>query len=369
MATARRPLILACATDAGGARSLAPVIAAARGRAEVVVLAGPTTRPLFAEHGIAVTAEAPQPLDEAVEALLERLRPDAVLCGRTFAVSADRLLLRAARARGVWSVLVQDEWYNYRYSLLDAAGAMTCLPHRLCCPDALAVAEALAEGVPADIPVATGSPALARLVDHLDTLDPPRPAILDGLPAAPVVTFLSETHSLDAARGEPSAPLFAGYDEIAVRQALGRVVQRMGRPVTVIEKLHPSDPRADWANPATAPVLWRTSREAPLWPLLWHSDAVIGIVSMALLEAALIGRPVASFQPDGIPERCTAVRQGLVPRLADEAAVGTWLEGALGGQRMRPRPARPRFAAADAASVVLDVVLNGEERSRHGVVT
>ena len=90
--------------------------------------------------------------------------------------------------------------------------------------------------------------------------------------------------------------------------------------------------------------------------MLWHSDAVVGMRSMALLEAALMGVPALSFQPGLIgEERCTAVRLGLIPQTtrADEAK--RWLVETL---RSRAPRIPTTYTYSDAAERIANLALS-----------
>jgi hypothetical protein len=351
--------VLVCATDAGGARNLGPVVATFRDEADFLVFGSPVTRPIFAEYGVVSTDLVLPDLDSAVGWLGER-HPDIVLCGRTRYVSTDRRLAGAARHWNIPSVVMLDEWYLYEETFRDETGGTRYLTDWIFCPDALAQREAIAEGLPADRMVITGSPALAALADRITrfSVDPPAAPVL--LPDdRPVILWISETFADDhgdspGRRGKLGSWL--GYTELTVRQALMQGVADFGQPVRVIEKLHPITTPENWPPPAAPGFDWSVVQQVPLWPLLWNCDLVIGMRSMALMEAALMGLPTLSFQPGMVgAQGCTAVRLGLVDFTESPAGLAAWLT--------RHWPARPRvttgrtpvcpgFAAPDAADNV-----------------
>src|SRR5262249_34061128 len=134
--------LLFCATDAGGARNIAPV--AAQAGAAAIVVGSKATAPLFAEYG--VEAEVVSLTDSAAAAfLIDRLRPQAIVCGTTRYMDGERFLTIAARMRSVPSIAVLDEWYGYRARFFDAKGAGDFLADLVCCPDEVALREAVAE--------------------------------------------------------------------------------------------------------------------------------------------------------------------------------------------------------------------------------
>ncbi len=354
--------MLICATDAGGARNLAPVAALAAERGWAVTTFGsPTTLPLFAEAGVAAEIAPVSDLAGALT-LLRHRAPRAVLCGTTRYVSAETHLIAAARTVGLRSVVVLDELYGYRRRFVDADGNLTGLPDRVCCPNAMAMAEAIGEGLPADRLCVTGSPALATLADRIAAFATPPPPLPVAWPAEGGglrLLFLSETHAADYgdAPGQigPLGP-FLGYTETEVRRDLARALADPSMPpCRVVEKLHPSADE-DLGPPAEATGPWRVVARESLWPLLYHAELVVGMRSMALLEAALFGHRPLAYQPGLIgAERCTAARLGLADSGRESADLTGWLSRHWGGAP-RGDPLRPPFAAASAASQVLDLL-------------
>jgi len=121
----------------------------------------------------------------------------------------------------------------------------------------------------------------------------------------------------------------------------------------VVEKLHPG--AVEMPPPPAGALAWQTVARAPLWPLLWHADLVVGMKSMALLEAALMGHRPLSLQPNlQGADRCTAARLGLADRAATEDELADWLRRPPG----RSAPLRPPFADSRAAANVLDAILS-----------
>ncbi|HXQ20580.1 MAG TPA: hypothetical protein VN812_02825 [Candidatus Acidoferrales bacterium] len=357
--------VIVCATDAGGARNLAPLlpVLVRRGTGPIVMTCR-AHRELFQANATCdvILTDDGQPRD--LDQLVADTQPAAIICGTTRYASPDRELTARARGR-VRTVAVLDEWYNYRLRFENAdSGDLAYLPDAVAVQDEQARSEAAAEGIPAGVCHVTGSPALADLTRRAQALaesPPPVPPCLDGVGDRPVVTFLSETHAADYGTS-PEAPgtlgPFIGYTENSVRDAIVEMCSRLQRPVTVIEKLHPA--AQEYAAPVVSrDVDWRPLRRTDLWALLWHSDVVIGMRSMALLEADILGCEAVSFQPGLIgPERCTAVRLGLIPKLDRPRDLEAWCAQRLATQRRAVRVIRRhRFALPDAAERVVDLAL------------
>jgi hypothetical protein len=364
--------VLLCATDAGGARNLAPLLPVfARRAIEPTVITNRACQHLFAPPApsIAKRIIADEIDEAALQSLLEKEQPAAAVCGTSRYASPERALIHLAKRRRLHSIVVLDEWYQYRERFEEENSGELFFPAAIAVQDDLAKTEASAEDVPREICHVTGSPALAdltRRAERLTNFPPAPPTFLNGDVKKPVITFLSETHAADYGTS-PANPgkmgSFLGYTEITVRAAILDVLKKIRQPVIFIEKLHPAAAENDATWRVSESVAWRRVRQTDLWALLWHSDAVIGMRSMALLEAHILGCKAASFQPGLLgPERCTAVRRGLIPKLEGLDELEAWLRSRLAEKRNHQEPRiirRYSFAAPEAAERVVDLALNG----------
>ena len=318
--------------------------------------------PLFAEYGIPATVGTLVNCADCA-ALIDRVRPRAIVCGTTRYHAPERCLTMAARTRSVPTTAVLDEWFGYRMRFFDDRGGEDFLTDLVCCPDELARQEALEEGLPPDRLVVTGSPSLSALADRVKEFarDPPPVPVCWAESRGPGrVLFLSENHVVDygTARDRPGGlGPWLGYTEQDVRAILARLLAAAGTRYRVVEKLHPG---ADHVPALPAPE-WHVAFREPLWPYLWHADIVIGMRSMALLEAALMGHRPLSFQPNlQAADQCTAVRLALADRARTEEEVGSWLLSPPARGAVR----RPAFADGGSAAKVLDAALRRSPASR-----
>ncbi|MBM3778444.1 MAG: hypothetical protein FJW23_09430 [Acidimicrobiia bacterium] len=350
---------LVVATDAGGAANVAPVAARLPESGRRVVCSEATEH-FFREHGLAnVVRWAP---GQAWETLVDGLTADdVVLCGTTRYGAPDRWVTPAARGRGAHTVAVLDEWHRYADRFRDGTGQLAWVPDVICVPDELARLEAIEEGLPAGRLAVTGSPALSSWWTRLERFErepPPLPAGVAG--PRPWILFVSELHAVSSGtapgtRGPWSG--FLGFTEESVAADLAAVVAGLGRPCTVVEKLHPSAADGNSAMPGLPDSqAWIRIGHAPIEPLLWHADLIVGMRSIVLLEAAMTGRPVLSCQPGLTAEHgpATAERFGFVPRAVNPGELERWLRrNWRGARRTIPRPA---FAGPDAVDRVLEVL-------------
>ncbi len=325
--------LLFCATDAGGARNLAPLISAVQSRGlKYFIIASKISFPIFKESNQNIKIEEPKIscLEDALEYLTFK-KPSCVICGTTRYESPDRFLIAAAKQLEIKSTVILDEWFYYRLRFENKKGELAYLPDIICCPDKRAKEEAIAEGLPSRSLFITGSPALSVLTQHAESFlkkPPLSPQFL--IPKTrPIITFISETHSVDYGINSGDTGLlgdFIGYTEHTVRNDIYDVLNKIGNPCTVIEKLHPSDKR-EFEPLDNNLIEWITLNDAKLWPLLWHSDLVIGMRSIALLESAILGCCTVSYQPNLIePQMSTAVCLRLIDSIHDKKQLLEWLK-------------------------------------------
>jgi hypothetical protein len=356
--------VLLCATDAGGAANLAPLVPPLREfGAEVFVI---TSRKLAPRFDLSRTRLMMDINPDQTAAVAENIEPAAVILGTTRYDSPDRRLPAIAVSRGVRSVAVLDECYLYRARFENASGRVEAWPDAITVWDTASRDEAVADGIPAERLWVTGSPALADLVRAIRTTDghsPQRPSFLAAKTDRRVVTFLSETLLADyGSSPDHDGPLgpFIGYTEHSVLRTIVELLAALNLPIDLVEKRHPADDVPLPPARSVGQLHVQTVRDEPLWPLLWHSDVVVGMRSMALLEAALVGVPAMSFQPSLLGrERCTAVRFGLVPRASTTQELNQWLTDAIDHSpgEHRPPAAANTFAPPDAAQRIAALAL------------
>ena len=361
-------LVLVCATEAGGAGNLVPIIEYSSDTT-FMVYADKGGIPIFSAAKLSyASCEFLSDRNNGKEAalrLLSKEKPDIILCGRTRVLGAERFLVISARQLGIPSVVVIDEWFDYRYNFADDQNNLVHLPDLICCPDNMACKEAQNEGLPIDRLIATGSPALSELMNEIEEFvvnEPDYPHWIGGT-NSPLITFMSETHRLDYGEkigGYGILGSYLGYDENSVRNELIDVLSEINRPCTVVEKLHPSVVNNALSIPDIPNVIWHTVGGSTPLSLMWHSTLVIGMRSMALLQSALMGTPTASYQPNLIhKERCTAARLNLIPSFRERSRMKEWMinhwEPANTGLN-RIIVERPFFATKEASRSVFEAM-------------
>ncbi len=310
-------MILFVATEAGGAKELIPVIKLAK---DQKVFGSDVTVPIFSDFGIEAKEASVSSKNEADE-FLKELNPDSICMGTTGTIKAERYLTESARALGIKTVAVLDEWYNYKLRFQDEDELIgKYLPDIICVQDETSLELAKAEGIPESNLKITGSVSLSELKQ---TEPPEFPEILKAAGDRTSILFVSEP--LKKAYGEKEGDKgthggFIGFHEEIVRQLLADELSKLDKEFFVLEKMHPSQ-KDTLDPPKCGPnVEWVSSSDPmPIIPLLWHADLVVGMRSKALLEAAILGKHPISIQPNSPdPEKCTAVGLGVCRLCTDE---------------------------------------------------
>lgn len=359
--------ILLCATDAGGARNLVPLVKVLKRREyQPIVVTSPEMLDLFG-FDEAEFIESNNITRKSAESFLNTVIPVVIICGTSrYDTSPERLLVAAGKKLGIGTVVVLDEWSNYRLRFENERKQLVYLPDAIAAMDELAKEEAIKDGLPKDRIHVTGSPSLATLTDQAErfaTNPPDMPEFLQSTYDLPIVTFLSETYAADyGSKPGEHGPMgaYLGFTENTVRDDILTILKNLDQPCTFVEKLHPSAQGEDLDIAYTEKIRWIRVKKVDLWPLLWHSQAIIGIGSMALLEALILGRPAISYQPGLLGKAyCSAVRLGLLQRLSTPAELEQWCRTQLAKSEARPEETIERFhfSRRDALEKVVNLAL------------
>lgn len=297
------------ARDPGAAAALAPVARALRdlGIHTGTFALTPAAAAAFARGGIESVGGSPP-------------RADVLLSGTSTMPARDAALWAAARAGGSRVVVLIDHW---TYLVERLAGT---LPDLICVIDCESRAVMMSDGVPGERIVAVGHPALDEVLKRAPSLKGAR----DGR-----VAFVSEPLSL-----LPEPP---PMDERAAAAMLDRAL--VAAPAPLLVRAHPREDleevmrRFASREPATVEPLVGD----PLPPLA-RVSAILGMGSMLLVEAALMGTPVAAVRTEQEAARFPgSAIEALVSTVPDADACIAFLQAALGG---RADPSRAEVWAA-----------------------
>ncbi len=299
--------VLLAAHDPGGARMLAAVVPELRERGYILsfAAAGPALK--LWEDFLPISADSEWKQQDWLN-VLEDVRPNSIISGTSYIVDFERALWQAAKGMNIPSLAAIDAWITLERRFVRTDTGEPSRPDHVAVIDAWCAQQLEQTGWVAESVHAVGQPHLELMANSLWASRKTR----SQTDAKPLVAFFSETIKQD-----PDQNCYPGYDQFSVAKLL---VQNLGEILSLrlCIKPHPlegSEPWNAWLReqklaPGQDVTIWSETFEA----LLRDADAVVGMTSMALLEASLAGIPVISLQPERIYD--TNPQLSLIPGLA-----------------------------------------------------
>ena len=324
--------ILIFAEDPGPAQYAAPLAEAlaAQGWRAVVYAAGLAGEVLRQRHIPFV------PVDGSMTPLsiLSQVQPRCLLTGTS--ENPDSLglqLIHEAQRRGISTAAFIDAGMNAAYRLRGRrAESLAYAPDWILVPDEWTKDQFIRIGAHADRTVVCGHPHY----DHVQNLsrtwtaqdrEEMRERLLPGLEKGQrVVVFVSEGSERLSLLSSPPSPgeytmqgrgRSTGRTEIIIEELLGAVQTLPRRPYLVL-RLHPKDQADDFQ--AYAAEFNHIDRASPPLELVFCADLVVGMTSILLLEAALLGsRTLSAVLRPEEKDWLSTVRQGATPCVMQRA--------------------------------------------------
>ena len=237
-------------------------------------------------------------LDERLEPhpgaanLLETLRPACVIVTPLVNFASREVdLLKAARRRRIPTLLATASWDN-----LTNKGRIKIQPDRIAVWNPAMAQEATElHGIPADRIWITGAPVFDPWFNRAPSWSRDAFFRMHGFDESrPLIVYLCSSQSI------------AGYNEhTLVTKWLGALRtsdQPMLREANLLIRPHPMAPGWDKVEPSGA-VIWPIDPDHPttgdsrsaFFDTLYHADAVVGLNTSAMIEAAILSRPVLTF--------------------------------------------------------------------------
>ena len=286
--------ILFAAGDVGGARTIIPVIRAAiaQGHRASVLRHGHI---LQEAHDEWLWLE-PAGLDsDDFNSLIEHAKPDVVVFASSVKDFVALTLARSAQACGIKVLHVLDNWSTYqRRMMLDGLPAFS--PDIYAVMDNLAAKAAAGAGVSETTLRVTGHPGLCDIeaAHYAGRLN--RPAQKESIKH---LLFASEPVAADQ-DPSPGVGLDRGYAEKEVLQLLSETLQPLASEISLSILPHPRE------NEVVLRDFWADHRGNLRGDVLENASpalnagfvGIIGMASILLYEAWLVGQPVLSIQPE-----------------------------------------------------------------------
>lgn len=248
--------------------------------------------------------ESATPSDPDVEAFLRGVEPDIVLVSPLVSEASPQTdVVKSARALGIPTAVCVASWDH-----LTTKGQMRIIPDRVFLWNETQRREAIEmHDVPPDRIVVTGAQPFDRWFNRKPSTTRTAFCKKVGIPTdRPYVLFVGSTASISGP--EPERRFVRSWIE-ALRQSPDERI----RDASILIRPHPYNPGA-WAEtdlPEFRDVaVWPRSRANPTddadraeyYDTLFHSEAVVGINTSAMIEAAIVGRPVFTIRLDEFSE-------------------------------------------------------------------
>jgi hypothetical protein len=247
------------------------------------------------------------PSSPTLEAFIRSVAPDVVLVSPLVGAATQTDLVKSAQALGIPVGLPVASWDH-----LTTKGLMRIEPDLVIVWNEIQRAEAAEfHGVPADRVAVTGAQPFDRWFERQPSASREVFCRKVGLPAdRPFVLFVGSTASISAHDAEKQ---FVRRWVRAIREAPDEAV----RSLAVLVRPHPYN-FGEWANADLSDLgdvtIWPRHGANPVnegdradyFDSLYHSLAVVGINTSAMIEAAILGKPVLTM----LAPQFTATQQG-----------------------------------------------------------
>ena len=240
------------------------------------------------------------PSSVSIERYLRRLAPDVLVVSPLVMPRLGQVdAIKSARAVGIPSALCVASWDH-----LTTKGLMRVQPDSVVVWNEAQRREAVElHGTPSERVVVTGAQPFDRWFDRVPSLDRQAFCRKVGLPAdRPFILFVGSTLSIS---GPDAEVRFVRRWVRAVRAATDSAVREVG----LLVRPHPYNFRhwveADMSDLTNVKIYPRHSGNpvneldrADYFDSLYHSAAVVGVNTSAMIEAAIVGRPVHTVLAD-----------------------------------------------------------------------
>lgn len=250
------------------------------------------------------------PADATGADILDAYKPSLVIVGTSENYDSFSFdLTGAAKARGIATVGIVDGAANAAERFRGRGDhALTHAPDWLIVPDEGTAKEFQKLGFPAEYIRACGHPHFDNVLElrakwnEQDRCRQREQWLPAAEPGQPVLMFVSEISTgLNAQQFRRSpdytlagSPESDGRTEIVLDELLMAIREMPEKPYLVL-RLHPKQGPDDL--PRHRRLFDQASQSEPVLELVNAADAVVGMTSMLLLEAVLLGRPTLSLVP------------------------------------------------------------------------
>ena len=309
--------VLLFSRDPGGANTIIPLIKPLQLKGYEVKLYGKDFAlkryKFFGFDGVDLAKEISDISFDKILGFIQDESPSVIITGTSADDMTEKYMWLAAKQLGIHAFAILDNWMNYgvRFSEYGVSNLEKYkkskihkyLPSKIFVMDKYAKTEMVKDGIYDDIVEVTGQPYFELLTNQVQKISKHKIEKLRNSLAKDfsdfVITFVSE--DIENSYG---ADNYLGYTEKTIfnffMKSLEEIISYTNKKITVVIKLHPKENRnsynafiADFRNKKIKILV---EHEINSWDLVMCSDFVCGMVSMFLLEAMLLNKPIISIQ-------------------------------------------------------------------------
>lgn len=313
--------------DAGGAAAAAALIPELQSRYQCRILAFDTAAMVLPKNDIEPYTNASY--ESAIE-FLKSEKPDILITGTsTLAQTIDRAFILAAKSLKIPTLGILDYWCNYKARFMaEADETLACLPDKISVMNKDAEQEMIQDGIPENHIVITGSSRFEALEKKEYDQSKDKETIAQQYKIEtekPWVLFLSQAYAATFG-GTDKTREEIGYTEQDSIECLIDAIKK--HDIELLARLHPREDKNNRRLFDSVPCTF--VQEADINMLISACDVVIGMSTVALVDAYLMRKPVISIQPGQKNEDlCYLTRWNIIPKCETSKAVSTALYEAL----------------------------------------
>ena len=215
-----------------------------------------------------------------------------IITGTCSGYGIDKKLIEAGRAMKIPTVAIIEHWtlYHNRFRLNDT----TLLPDYIFVNDRYALNGAILDGLPKKLLYAHGNPYLEKLGQkRLYPVDKTKFKEKLGFSHNQIMTFISEELSFPK-----KSEGYRGFTEFEV---LGDIISVVaGKGIDLIIKLHPEEMEGKYDDYESLGGIVVAKDSLDFDSVVAHSDYIVGMDSMLLIEASLFRNDVLCYRPNAI---------------------------------------------------------------------
>jgi len=277
--------ILFVGHDRGGCNAILPIYRrlADSYQAEVRGVFNEIAKDVVPTDGNAISVKPELFGEKELVAEFDAFRPDFVMVGTSEGPTMDKIATKIAGVRSIPTITILDFMGNYEVRFSDPGTTnMKYLPTRIFAINETMVHDMAAVGVPAERILVTGNP-------HFDQYRViPMPLAGEG-----IITFFSQPFS------ELGKEISFGYDERGILRDILEAYASLNLTTQLVIRNHPKTKNKQIFDEMLkeSGVNARVDEAMTTDEAIAKSSLILGMNSTTLFEAALVGRPVVSYQP------------------------------------------------------------------------